>query len=78
MSETVEYGLSGVAILYQKREASKILNKVRCVLVPTNKDDDQYSLKAKAERYIAEDEELSEQVKDHDIVGWHISTEIAP
>ena len=76
MSEAEEYGLSGVALLYQKDEGRRVVNKVRSVLVPTNKDDDEYSLKAKAERYIAEDEALREQTKDYHIVAWHISTEV--
>lgn len=65
--------ISGVALLYQKDEGNRVLSKVRSILVPTNEDDDQYTLKAKAERYIAEDETLRDEVSEHHVVAWHIA-----
>ena len=68
--------ITGVALLYQKQTKDGWENKVRCVLVNNDEGDDEYDLKAKAERYVANNEEMSEEVKDYNLVAWNTATYI--
>ena len=68
--------ITGVALLYQKQTKGGWENKVRCVLVDTKEGDDEFDLKAKAERYIANHAELSEQIEDHNLVAWNTATHV--
>lgn len=68
--------ITGVALLYQRRTKDGWENKVRCVLVDTEEDDDEYDLKEKAERYIANHEKLSVEVKEHNLVAWNIAAQL--
>lgn len=67
--------ITGVALLYERRIGNRISSKVFSVLVNTGREDDEFDLKAKAERYVASNDTLKEQVKDYKLVAWHFATQ---
>jgi len=71
-----ESRISGVAVLYQKNDNGRIHSKVRCILVDTKDTDDEFDLKAKAERYIAGNEEMKQDFEGHDLVAWSIASQV--
>lgn len=66
--EIEEYKFASVALLYQKYEDRAYTNKVRAVLVTVEEGDDEYDIKAKAERYCTE--HFEEELEDMSVVAW--------
>ena len=61
--------------LYQRIEPRQTVSKVVAILVPFEKDDDEFAIKAKAERYVNEDEKLNIDTKDMNLVAWSYRVE---
>ncbi len=65
--------ICAAAMLYQKQDSELLRSVVLSCLIPFEEGDDTFLLKAKAERYISENEGLSEQVDGMSLSGWHFS-----
>ena len=68
--------LCAAGFLYQKQEVGQITNKVFSCLIPQSKGDDEFSMKAKAERYFNQHEDIGEQIKGFNLVAWSFAYEI--
>lgn len=63
--------ICGVAMMYRNDDGHKTTMKVFSVLVPYEDDDDEFSLKAKAERYVSRNKEISAATKDYVLSATH-------
>lgn len=72
---TEQVGLIGfvtsAGLLYRKYENDAVRHKVISVLIVRQEGDDDYDMKAIAERQVNKD--LAEEVKGMDLVAWHFA-----
>ena len=68
--ENKEHSICGAALLYQKVDRDELISKVFSVIIPSYEGDDEFDLKARAERYYSDNNEL----KSFNLVAWHFST----
>ncbi len=64
------------ALLYQKVESDRTLNNVQACLLPCDDGDDEWSRKAKAERYFNDHEDIAPRIKDMNLVAWSFSVQV--
>jgi len=65
--------LGAAAFLYQKQEGGKYVNKVMACLIPYEENDDEFAMKAKAERYFNED--CKDQIDGFNLVAWSFAAQ---
>jgi len=63
------------ALLYNLSDADGLKQKVRACLVAVEECDDEFSLKAKAERYFREHETISKEIEGHSLVAYNLAIE---
>ena len=62
-------------LLYQRQAGGKIENQVISILIPCADGDDEYDLKAKAERYVSENKKMRADTKNKTLVAYNYSIE---
>ena len=63
------------ALLFSKQDATVITNKIRSCFIPYEEGDDEYALKAKAERYLRQHDDIGPQLEGLNLVSWWFVTE---
>lgn len=66
--------MCAVALLYQKNDGTKYINKVRVCFVEYDEKDDEYGIKAKGERYFATHPDFKDELEEFAVVAWQCVT----
>ena len=75
MAESQPMRMCAAGFLYQKQDSTTLHNRIRSCLIPCHDGDDEYDLKARAERYFSEHEEISKGIEGFSLVAWTFAVE---
>lgn len=76
MMEDYKEVVASAALLYEKRDKEVVVNKVFSILICKGKEDDELSLKHKAERHMTENN--GDSILGFKLAAWQISVSDIP
>lgn len=71
-----ESTICAFAALYEKREERQTVQRIIAIILPYQEGDDEFTMKARAERYVKQNEELRTATKGMTLVAYSYSIEV--